>query len=231
MESVIWNLESTMRRRLKYYFIITLLLMLGAQVPGSSLADNAVDDWEVIDRVVAVLDGIPVLLSDVLMERELGLLEAPGAGNGLGKLLQPYLNRLMIANEVEEVGSFRLSPGQFKGAFSGFLAGFESRDDFERKLQHWGIDEGEFRRRLARALTVSLYTESRIQYFVRVLPSDVERAYAESPERWGERLIYEAWDDIRESLIEEAFVREMDKWLGTLRTRYHLEIIEEINGA
>ncbi|UCF29860.1 MAG: hypothetical protein JSV26_07120 [bacterium] len=200
-----------------------LLLLLRSSVP--SLAQDERDNGAIIDQVVATLDDSPILLSDVLMEKELGLLETGRPAAGLEALLEPFLNRLMIHKEIEEVGSFRLSQGQFEGALTGFLASFGRREDFERRLDFWGIDEQEFRRRLNRALTVSLYTESRIQFFARVLPSDIERTYNEEPERWGGRLLHEVWDDIREILLEEAFTKERERWLATLRNRYHLEIL------
>jgi hypothetical protein len=238
MENGKWNFPlgkkrvfNEMASRVIIQIVAGALSVIAVMIPGACLAEEVEPPWKIVDRMVAVLDSVPVLLSDVLMESDLGLLPSLGSEDGFGTLLEPYLNRLMIQKEVEEVGSFRLSPGQYDSAFKGFLAGFSGRDDFEDKLEYWGVDEQEVRRRLARALIVSLYTESRIQFFIRVLPSDVERAYREDPDKWGGRLLYDAWNDIRESLLEEAFTLERERWLKTLRQRYELRIIDPMNGA
>jgi hypothetical protein len=94
-------------------------------------------------------------------------------------------------------------------------------------LKTWGIDEKEVYRRLERALLVSLYTESRIRFFVKVVPSDIENAYAENPQRWGDVPIFEVWESIKFELTKESFEREMNRWLDSLRERYRLSVFEE----
>jgi len=193
---------------------------------GTAWASAGTPGWMVLDRIVAVVGDEPVLLSDLLMENDLGLLEPANDRAGQDALLEPFLNRLMIIREVDEAGSFRLSSGQIDAAFKGYLSRFSSRKAFDRKLQRWGIDEKEVARRLAEGLIASLYTESRIRFFVGVLPSDITREYNDNPGRWGGRGINEAWNDIKDFLKARAFQKEMDRWLATLRARYGLKIIK-----
>ncbi len=194
---------------------------------GAAWASVAASGWTQLDRIVAVVGDNPVLLSDLLMENDLGLLEPVDNKEGLDALLEPYLNRLMIVREANEVGSFRLSPGQIDAAFKGYLSRFPTRAAFDEKLRRWGIDEKEVERRLAHGLIASLYTESRIRFFVGVLPSDIEKEYNNNPGRWGGRGINEAWNDIKKFLGARAFQKERDRWLKTLRERYGLKIISE----
>lgn len=179
-----------------------------------------------LDAVIAVIEGEPVLLSDVMMEHDLGLLEPVDGEGEVDALLVPYLNRLAIIREAEEIGSFSLASGQIKGAYGGYLSRFESDEAFKAKLQQWGIDEQEVIRRLIRALTVSLYTESRIQFFIGVLPSEIEETYQKDPQRWGDRELFEVWNEIRDSLQEEAFARERKRWLDTLWKRYRVQMLD-----
>ena len=207
-------------------FILSAAIACVFPVTGVGLALADHPGWAELDSVVAAVGDDPVLLSDLLMENDLGLLEPADNMEGLRALLEPYLNRLMIVREAQEVGSFRLAPGQVETAFQGYLSRFGSRDAFEEKLHRWGIDEKEVARRLALGLIASLYTESRIRFFVGVLPSEVEREYSEHPDRWGDREINEAWNDIKAFLGFRAFQKERNRWLATLRERYRLKIFK-----
>lgn len=188
------------------------------------------DGWTRVDSVIATIGGDPVLETDILMEMDLGLLESAQLGSDFSKLLEAYLNRMLILREVEEVGGFRLTAGQAEGAYQGYLLRYENIEDYRAKLESWGIDELDVLTRLRRALLVSLYTESRIQFFINVLPSDIEKAYEEDRERWGNSTLYEAWETIRSQLLQSTYLRERDRWLNTLRERYDL-IVYSPNGV
>ena len=204
---------------------MTLLLPLLLLNPVLAFAQG-IDpgEWTRVDSIVATISGAPILETDILMEMDLGLLESSHLGGGFGQLLEPYLNRLLILKEVEEVGGFRLTTGQAAGAYQGYLLRYENKEEYEGKLQMWGITEEEVLGRLSRALLVSLYTESRIQFFVNVLPSDIEKAYEEDQESWGEATIYEVWESVRSELLQSTYRMERDRWLSTLRTRYDLTV-------
>jgi len=207
-------------RRLMICFFL-LLVVYPSPVMARS-GDSA--GWIRVDSLVATIDGAPVLESDILMEMDLGLLGSSHLGAGSKELFGAYLNRLLILREVEEVGGFRLTAGQAKGAYQGYILRYESLDEYKTKLDSWGIDEEEVMGRLSKALLASLYTESRIQFFVNILPSDIEKTYEEDRERWGDTSIYEAWETIRSELLQSTYRMERDRWLRTLRERYDLTV-------
>lgn len=206
-------------RRMIYIFPLLLLNPLISIAQSSESAG-----WTRVDSIVATISGAPILETDILMEMDLGLLESAHLGGGFNVLMEAYLNRMLILREVEEVGGFRLTAGQAEGAYQGYLLRYENIDDYEAKLRMWGIGEEEVLSRLSRALLVSLYTESRIQYFVNILPSDIEKAYEEDRERWGKATIYEVWETIRSELLQSTYRMERDRWLSTLRRRYDLTV-------
>ncbi|MCJ7500943.1 hypothetical protein MUP29_11890 [bacterium] len=209
---------------------VTLLLPLLLLNPVLAFARGTdPGGWTRVDSIVATISGAPILETDILMEMDLGLLESSHLGDDFGLLLEAYLNRLLILKEVEEVGGFRLTAGQAEGAYQGYLLRYESKEDYEEKLQMWGIDEEDVFGWLSRALLVSLYTESRIQFFVNILPSDIEKAYEEDQDRWGGATIYEVWESVRSELMQSTYRKERDRWLATLRTRYDLNVYS-LNG-
>jgi hypothetical protein len=203
-------------------YIIPLLLLY----PFSSMAQSRDPvGWTRVDSIVATISGAPILETDILMAVDFGLLESSQLEDGFDELLEAYLNRMLILKEVEEVGGFRLTAGQAEGAYRGYLLRYENIEDYEAKLQVWGIGEEEILEKLSQALLVSLYTESHIQFFVNVLPSDIEKAYEEDSERWGGATIYEAWETIRSELLQSTYRKERDRWLSTLKDRYDLTVM------
>ena len=205
-------------RRTAHIFILVALAGLG---PGGVHADDAAE-WKHVDGIVATIDGVPVLRSDIYMEADFGLLEANGSGGGFENLNEVYLNRMLILREVEELGGYRLNGGEAEGAFRGYLGRYQDRAAFDEKLALWGVNEAEIFRRLKNALLTTLYTESRLQFLVNVLPSEIEEAYRKDPQRWGNLGIYESWEAIRADLIQETFSSEKSIWLETLKERYEL---------
>jgi len=209
-------------QKLIFFSVFTLLtvhpFLSFGQTGGAS-------GWTRADSIVATIDGEPVLESDVLMEIDFGLLESPQLGKEFGNLLNAYLNRRLILMEVQEVGGFRLTAGQAESAYQGYLLRYENLESYEKKLQSWGIGEGKVLDMLQDALLASLYTESRIQFYVNILPSDIEKAYEEDRERWGSTTLYEAWETIKSELLQATYVKERDRWLSSLRDRYDLKIL------
>lgn len=210
---------ATMERGVISFVLIVLLI----PCPTIALGLDS-GNWTRVDSIVATIDGSPVLETDILMEADLGLLESPRHDNDFNGLLEVYLNRLLILKEVEEVGGFRLTEGQAEGAYRGYLLRYKTREDYVSKLRSWGIDETQVREKLDRALLASLYTESHIQFYVNILPSDIEKAYTENPERWSGINIYEAWETIKSELRQTTYQKEKERWLNTLRERYDLVV-------
>jgi hypothetical protein len=205
--------------------IIFCLILPLVAVADEVWADTAAG-WILVDGVVATVDGTPVLRSDIQMEADLGLLEANGSDQGFEGLRDVYLNRMLILREVEELGGYRLNSGEAEGAYRGYLGQYPDEAAYLEKLSMWGVTEVAVFRRLKNALLTTLYTESRLQFLVNVLPSDIEDAYRDDPDRWGSRGLYEAWESIRADLIRDTFSKEKGRWLETLRERYKLVILD-----
>jgi len=187
-----------------------------------AVAAPAVPDRILVDGIVATIDDSPVLSSDILLEEDFGLLETAGGSGGFRELLDSHLNRLLIMKELDDIGGFRLMDGQAERSFTGYLAGLGGRTAFEKKLKMWGVEEEDVFGWYKQVLLVSLYTESRMKFLVKVVPSDIEQAYAQDPGRWGNVGIFEAWETVKSDLVGESFEVEKERWLSSLKKRYHL---------
>lgn len=204
--------------------LLVLAVLTGASRSGSAQSGDIKTEWTLVDGIVATVDGDPVLLSEVMMERDFELLKGSGQNGDLAGLLGLYINRLLILKELDDVGGFRLDQGQEEEAFGEYLRNLGGEDVFAGKLERWGVSGEEIAGRFRRALLVSLYAESRIRFLVKVLPSDIEKAYEEDPGKWGGRSVIEVWEEIRDELARESFTQEKERWLKSLRDRYQLEV-------
>ena len=199
--------------------LLALLMLLPMNI---AVAAPAVPDRILVDGIVATIDDSPVLSSDILLEEDFGLLETAGGSGGFRELLDSHLNRLLIMKELDDIGGFRLMDGQAEEAFAGYLDRLGGRTAFEKKMKMWGVEEEDVFGWYKQVLLASLYTESRMKFLVKVVPSDIEQAYAEDPGRWGNVGIFEAWETIKSDLVGESFEVEKERWLSSLKKRYHL---------
>lgn len=209
--------------------LLCLSLFLGVTpvLRAETLPDPATGSaWRELDRILALVNGAPCLLSDLLLEKDFGLLQGGEGGDDLESLSRAYLQRRLILEEIREFGGFSFSPGELSGAVTGYLSRFPVEGDFDARLARWGISRDEIVKRLEDALTASLYTESRIRFLVQVLPADVENEYRSDPARWGGKSLEEAWGEVRDAVATEAFSREVERWIASLRDRYQLTLFE-----
>lgn len=212
--------------------ILPAFALLWLIVPAGSARPEALPEqgWVLVDGIAAAIDGVPVLRSDIAMEADFGLLTGPDGAGAFSELLDLYLNRILILRELEDVGGFRLEDRQVEEAFEAYLRNLGGTEVFDRKLKGWSVGEEEIVGRFRQGLLASLYAEDRIRFLVKVLPSDVEKAYAENPEKWGNRSVFEAWESIREELVQESFSQEKERWIKSLRNRYSLEVFPPAEG-
>ncbi len=206
--------------------LLVFLAFPGTSQSGPATAGTAAEPWVLMDRVAAVVNGSPILLSDIQMEKDFGLLEGEEGAADEESLSRVYLRRKMILEEVREFRGFSLAPAEYQGAATGFLLRFADQAAFPALLQRWKVSREEILRRLDDALTASLYTENRVRFFIQILPGDVERAFATDAERWKGRTLEEAWSEIQAELTDEAFRREVERWLDNLRDRYRVVVFE-----
>jgi len=216
------NMIYLLKRNLKITLVLAVLL---GTAPGiAAEPDPPSQEWVLVDGIAAIVENDPVLWSDIALEEDFGLLRTPGEGGKFPELLNLYINRLLILKEREDIGGFRLEEEQAEGAFAEYLENLGGQEAFNTKLETWGVGEEEVVGRFKQALLASLYAESRIRFLVKVLPSDIEKAYEEDPGRWGNVGVFEAWDDIRDELVQKSFAQEKERWLKSLRNRYRLKM-------
>jgi hypothetical protein len=150
-----------------------VLLALLVLVQGSVAARAD----EVIDRVLAVVAGDIILLSDVKAARELGLVEVAGTVDPDREALTRLIDRSLMLAEADRYAPPEPTAQAVDAALAALRDRTGSAQAFETALRRGGLDETQLRAILRENLRIREYLNQRFA--------------AETPER--QRVMVEEW--------------------------------------
>jgi hypothetical protein len=141
------------------------------------LAGAAVRAHEIIDRVVAVVAGDIILLSDVRAARDLGLVEEGGGSDPDRETLTRLIDRALMRAEVDRYAPPEPSEDAVNASFSALRARSPSAEAFGEALQRVGLEEMHLREILRENLRIQAYLDQRF-------PADAANAQRELIAEW-----------------------------------------------
>jgi hypothetical protein len=196
---------------------LLLLAALLAQAPSLAGEDTPRPRVSTIERVVAVVDGRPLLLSDVqALQTVRGLAEGPA--------LEAAIDERLMFVEASRLPQADFSPDEEERALALLLE--------TRPALRGAVPEPDLRRLLRRQLAILKYVEFRFRPQVRVSDDEVRRAWEEaqagSPE--GPALEDEQ-EAIRGRLERQALDERIETWVAGLRNRAEVRYVEASPGA
>ena len=142
------------------------LLSVGAMAASASSARLSA---ETIDRVLAVVAGQLITLTDVTAARDLGLRTSGSAPDPLRAILSQLIDRELVLDEVERYAPPEPAPEAVDRELAVVRARFSSPAAYEAALARSGIDELQLRETLRQDLRIRAYEEQRFT------PSDPRR--------------------------------------------------------
>lgn len=160
---------------------------------------------EVVERIVAVVDERPLLLSD---------LRALMAVRGLaeGEALEAVIDERLMHLEASRLPQADVSPEEEDRALSLLLE--------TRKHLRAEVPEPDLRRLLRRQLAILKYVEFRFRPQVRVGDDEVRRAWEEDQAgRPAGPALEDAQELIRARLERQALDERIEAWVRELRSR------------
>jgi len=116
---------------------------------------------ETIDRVLAVVAGQVILLSDVTAARDLGLQTTDGAADPVRAVLVKLIDRELVLAEVDRYAPPEPDAAAVDRGVDALRARFPSRQAFDAALEKSGIDENHVRETVRQDLRVAAYLEQR----------------------------------------------------------------------
>lgn len=181
-----------------------------------------------VDRVVAVVDGDPILASDLERTIGLGLIERQ-SGESDAALRRRALDRLiehrLRLHEIDRFGFEAAELAEVEAQFEHLRSRFPTEAAFRAELARLGLEEAGLRQLLARQLSVLAYVEERLGPRVFVGVDDIRQHYDEvlvpALRARGEPAppLDEVREAIRELLRNRRLNEEIDRWTAELRAR------------
>lgn len=197
-----------------------------AAMAAALLCAPASAQMEVVDRILAVVNEDPILLSDVDRMIALELVE-PQQDESPGDLRRRVLDRLIEEklrfHELDRFGFAEVPVQQVDDQFEAVQTRYGGPERLAERLDRLGLDEQGLRQLLARQLMVLIYVEERLgprvfvdlqeirDYFADVLQPELESRGAPVP------AIEEVREEIRAVLKEQRLNEEIERWTEELR--------------
>lgn len=143
-------------RRVRTCFAVGLILFACA---GSARPAGAAD--EVIDRVLAVVSGDVITLSDVRAALALGRVQVGTAADPARVVLSQLVDRALLLAEVNRFAPPEPSPLAIDAALESVVARFTSPEVFDATLERLGVDRAFVRDLLREDLRIRAYLDQR----------------------------------------------------------------------
>lgn len=143
-----------MRMRTRARWIVVVGLLAGTAAVGRVRA-------EVIDRVLAVVAGQLITLTDVRAAIDLRLQTPDGAADAVRAVLSKLIDRELVLAEVERYAPTEPTAEAVDREVDRVRARFESREAMDAALEKSGIDEKHLRETLRQDLRIRAYLDQR----------------------------------------------------------------------
>jgi len=199
--------------------------LAAAQPPQPSTADGAP---ELVDRVVAVVDEDPILLSDVERAIALGTVhrqEGESDPELLRRALDAMIEWRLRLHEIARFGFEEAPLAEVDRQLERLEAQYPSDTAWKHELERLHLDEAQVRQILARQLSVLNYVEQRLGPRVFVGVDDIRTYYQDElvPKLRAEGEPVPPIDEVREGiralLREQRLNAEIDRWTAELRNQ------------
>lgn len=116
---------------------------------------------EVIDRVLAVVNGEVITLSDVRTARELGRVQVGDAPDPVRAVLSQLIDRVLVLSEVDRFAPPEPSALTIDAALESVIAHFPTEQAFTETIARLGVDRTYVRELLREDLRIRAYLDQR----------------------------------------------------------------------
>jgi hypothetical protein len=181
---------------------------------------------EVLDRVLAVVSGDLILMSDVRAARSFGFITIEGADPD-GQALARLIDRALILTEVERFAPPEPEAATVDRGMAAVRQQFASQNAFAAALAHAGIEERHLREYVRQDLRMNAYLDQR---FTSVPPADEEigRYYREHPDRYTHDGVLMPFETARPEIVRLLTAQSrgalVQDWVSGLRRRADVRV-------
>lgn len=185
---------------------------------------------QIIDRVLAVVVGEPITLSDVTAAIRFGLVPAPAGGEDrVQAALTALIERQLELIEVNRYVPPEPSAAQVEAALAQVRARFDSQAALETALRDTGVSEAQLRARLRDDVRLETYLRQRFGGSYQPGEEEVARFYRSHESDFIRNGVLRPYEDVREDarqrLIDERAATLVREWIAGLRRRTDVTIL------
>jgi parvulin-like peptidyl-prolyl isomerase len=199
-------------------FIISLLTWL----PGAAA------QGQIIDRVVAVVAGDPITLSDVVAATRLGLVTPSDAGDE-AQVLELLIERRLQLIEVNRYLPPEPSPAAIDTGIAAIRTRFSSDADYAAALREVGVSPEQLRTMVRDSLRIASYLQQRFGANYQPTDDDIARYYkanaAEFARNGATPPLAEVRDAVRARILDQRMTALVRDWIDGLRRRAEVTIL------
>jgi peptidyl-prolyl cis-trans isomerase SurA len=174
---------------------------------------------QVIDRVMAVVNGSVITQSDVEAVLRFGLMMP----RPVPEVVERLIDRRLTIVEVNRYSPPEPAAALVDARLDEVRRRFQSDQRFARTLTEVGVDEDQLRAYLRDSIRIQAYLRQRFGAAYQPPDADILQYYRTHPEEFtrnGVLLSFgEAYDDARAALIAQRREQQIEQWLSNLRRR------------
>jgi hypothetical protein len=187
----------------------------------------------IIDRVLAVVDGHIVTLSDVQAALNFGLVPPDVSDDPVQAVLERLIDRRLILAEVERYAPPEPSPAAVEAGVAEIERRFPDPSAFETVLAQSAMSRDELRRHLRDSLRIEAYMAQRFSSVAQPSDDEIARYYKEHPAEFTfdgvQRPLHEVREQVAERLVEDRKAQAAREWLAGLRRRGSIVIVPAVS--
>jgi parvulin-like peptidyl-prolyl isomerase len=184
---------------------------------------------QMIDRVVAVVAGEPITLSDVVAAERLGLVGAPAAGDRGQSVLDRLVERRLQLIEVNRYLPPEPSAGEIDKGVAAVRARFATDAEYEAALREVGVSREQLRATVRDSLRISSYLQQRFGGGYQPTDDDIARYYKVNAGEFARNgttpPLVEVRDAVRARIVEVRMTALVREWIEGLRRRAEVTIL------
>ena len=185
---------------------------------------------EVIDRILAVVSGEVIMLSDARAATRFGLIDVPAnADDPVRAAMNALVDRHLQLLEVNRYLPPEPPAATIDEQFAAIRARFQTEDAFRAALAECGISDAQLRARVRDNLRIASYRAQRFAAALQPSDEDLVRYYRSRESEFtkeGTPIPFaQVREQVRERLAAERSQSLIREWLETLRRRADVQIL------
>jgi hypothetical protein len=193
---------------------------LGVLVAAGSLGLQAA---ELVDRVLAVVSGTVITLSDARVALTFKVVDTTGAADPVAVALHWLIDRQLVLDEMSRYDTGTVEPSRVDASLAAIRGRYATDQAFARALETLGLDQASARRWLEDTLRTQEYLVRRFDTILLPTDEELQAYYTRNLGRFARNGVAPPLDEIRAE-VAGALRREQQQeavasWLTRLRRR------------